>query len=95
MNISTPTNLQTAHYSSPIATYTKLMKSSTRLHPLRQPYVPMRIVNDVYGKAINRELLEGYSRINECMARKDDSMARRWNDTKKQTIDIMCDRLYL
>ena len=63
-NVQTPTNLETAHYSAPLVTYNRLMKSSTRLHPLRQPYVPMRMVNEVYGKMINRELHDGYSKIN-------------------------------
>ena len=57
--------------------------------------MPMRMVNEVYGKALNRELLEGYAKVNECMTRRDDSMARRWDQAKKQAVDLMCDKLYL
>ena len=95
MNISTAVHLQTAHYSSPCTTYTRLMKSSTRLHPLRQPYVPLRMVNEVYGKAINRELLEGYAKVNECIVRKDDSIARKWDEARKQSVNLICDKLFL
>jgi hypothetical protein len=95
MNISTAVHLQPSHYSSPAVTYTRLMKSSTRLHPLRQPYVPLRMVNDVYGKAINRELLEGYAKVNECIMRKDDSMARKCDNTKKHSVNLICDKLFL
>ena len=95
MNITTPVYLQSGHYSSPAVTYTRLMKSSTRLHPLRQPYVTMRMVNDVYGKMINRELLDGYSKVNQCMNRKDQSMTRRWDDARRQGLELRCDKLYL
>jgi hypothetical protein len=54
----------------------------------------MRIVNEVYAKAINREISEGYARLNEYMTRNNQSMARRLADTKKQTLDINCDGLY-
>jgi hypothetical protein len=54
----------------------------------------MRMVNEVYGKAINREISEGYARLSEYMTRNNNSMARRWADTKKQTLDINCDGLY-
>lgn len=53
--IVTSTHLEAPHYSSPTLTYTRLMKSSTRLHPDRQPYTTQRIVNDIEGTAIRRE----------------------------------------
>lgn len=43
--ILTSTHLQAPHFSSPSLTYTKLMKSSTRLHPDREQYVTYRTVN--------------------------------------------------
>ena len=46
-DIYNPVHLESAHYSSPIDTYTRLMKSSTRLFPSREPYVTHRMVNEV------------------------------------------------
>lgn len=54
INSLTPVHLQTAHYSAPEVTYDRLMKSSTRLNPGRQSYTSTRMVNEVYGKQINR-----------------------------------------
>jgi hypothetical protein len=41
------THLEAPHYSSPQETYNRLMKSSTRLYPDREPYVTQRMVNDI------------------------------------------------
>jgi hypothetical protein len=95
MNITNSVRLQSGHYSSPEATYTRLMKSSTRLNPLRQPYVPMRMVNEVYGKMINRERQDGHTRVNECLGRRDEARSRRLDDAKKQGLELHFDSLHL
>ncbi len=48
------THLEAPHYSSPALTYTRLMKSSTRLVPEREAYVPRRMVNEVEGQGMRR-----------------------------------------
>lgn len=62
--IVTPTHLQKGYQGASEVSYDNLMKSSTRLNSNRYQYVPMRMVNNVYGKEINRELQHGYKVYN-------------------------------
>lgn len=52
--ILTSTHLEAPHYNSPTLTYTRLMKSSTRLHPVREQYVTQRMVNQLEGARLRR-----------------------------------------
>jgi hypothetical protein len=45
---------ETPHYSSPQASYIKLMQSSTRIIPERDVYLSHRTVNDMEGVVMRR-----------------------------------------
>jgi len=56
-NVKQHTNTDSSAIRSLLLSWGDLHKVDeilTRLHPFRQPYIPLRIVNEVYGKLINR-----------------------------------------
>ncbi len=71
------------------------MQSSTRLQPTRQPYVSVRMVNEVYGKSHNRELADGYQKLDEMAQRRDKRWTEQIHDTRRQIINRTADSMYL
>ena len=90
-----PTRLESPHFHAPLDTYTRLMKSSTRLHPDRQQYVTERMVNSIEGASMRKE----WSGMDKSMKQYMDTYTSVGLEAKKsikqQKLNMQCGHLYL
>jgi hypothetical protein len=92
--ILSSTHLEAPHYSSPGLTYTRLMQSSTRLHPERQPYITQRMVNQVEGASLRRELQAGEHAMDVHMGLLQRVGREAMGATRMQSLNMQCGSLY-
>jgi hypothetical protein len=53
------------------------------------------MVNEVYGKSHNRELADGYQKLDEMAQRRDKRWTEQIHDTRRQIINRTADSMYL
>lgn len=92
--ILTPTHLEAPHYSSPTLTYTRLMQSSTRLLPERQPYLTQRTVNDLEGASIRKEWRAAEHATSTYMDTLRKVGKESCSATRQQSLNMLCGNLY-
>lgn len=93
--ILNPTHLEAPQYSSPQETYNRLMKSSTRLYPDRDPYVTQRMVNDIEGARMRKE----WKTMNNSLKQFTQTSYTVGKETRQalrqQALNITCGNLYV
>ncbi len=89
------THLEAPHFNAPALTYSRLMQSSTRLHPLRQPYFTRRTVNQIEGKAIRKEWSDMDRSMQQYLAVTGGVGRQTVLDTRQQALNLTCGALYL
>ena len=88
-------HLESPYYSTPASTYTKLMKSSTRLYPDREPYVTQRMVNEVEGARMRREWAGMEQSLRQFQHSHAQVSKQTSRDTRIQALNIQCGNLYV
>lgn len=89
------THLESPYYAIPTETYTRLMKSSTRLYPSREPYVTHRMINEVEGANMRKE----WSNVDSSLRQHMNTKAAVGKESKwalrHQNLNIHCGNLYV
>ena len=93
--IYSPTHLEAPHYSCPASTYTRLMKSSTRLHPERDTYLTHRTINDLEGSSMRKEWQTADQSVKQHMSTKTAVGKQTCEALRQQALNIQCGNLYV